>query len=367
MKLIKNSPAYLVTIFLWMIMCYLSWNFGYKVGQTSSSWNWNYNRRVVEDSVRNDQSERSRGLEIAERLVHDRFPRFCQYDNQVDRNKTDIVVFGPPPKCGGRTVLSLAFAVSQSNNLIIKSALNYSLDTNSELFPQSMGFHAQRYMYRIIHSLNSNPGFIYTNLRFTPLTSSERSTLLQIGLIRDPLQRLTSSFYHARFGNRLEAKVVDDATWRKRLKDKHIDANETLDDCVRNKMSECLGEQTKGVLVKQFCGYHRDCQTASPAALLRAKNNVRNHFLIVGVLEEFDDFVQVLEKLRPAIFSGSFHKLGTDERVKGVIRDSRTIGLQSVTEATEAIVRKHLAMDYDFYYFIQWRFMKQREECGINS
>ncbi|PIK61480.1 hypothetical protein BSL78_01605 [Apostichopus japonicus] len=210
-------------------------------------------------------------------------------------------------------------------------------------------------------------GFLYTNARFVQADTVQSTALLRIGLIRDPMQRMVSSFYHRRFGDRLTAKTVDDATWERHLKAKSVDINEIFDDCVKNKMSECVAEYTKGTLLKQFCGYHSDCKTASPAALLRAKNNVRNNYLVVGILEEIDDFVRVLEKIRPSLFQGAFDKLENDERIQSVIKNSRTVGIQSVSELTKGIIKKHLAIDYEFYYFIQWRFLKQKENVVFNN
>lgn len=357
MKSLKlGNPVYALTVCLWLTMGYLAWNLGYEVGQSSVNRGRVYDGRPVQDHPKIAENDSDRNSKNDESKT-EHFPRPCEQNRVSSTNLKEIVIFGSVPKCGGRTLLSLMFALSQPNDLKVKSALNYSLENGSEVAPR-------QYINRMIQPF-TKAGFLYTNARFVQADTVQSTALLRIGLIRDPMQRLVSSFYHRRFGDRLTAKTVDDATWERHLKAKSVDINEIFDDCVKNKMSECVAEYTKGTLVKQFCGYHSDCKTASPAALLRAKNNVRNNYLVVGILEEIDDFVRVLEKIRPSLFQGAFDKLENDERIQSVIKNSRTVGLQSVSELTKGIIKKHLAIDYEFYYFIQWRFLKQKEECGV--
>lgn len=347
------NSAYAVTILLWLVMCYMAWNFGYEVGKASVGGGLERTDRTARRQGNNYngsklllQGERAAKLE-------ERFPRPCQ---RTGDGTSQIVIFNTIPKCGGRTILSLTFALKQSLKVNIKSALNFSLEGSSN-------FKVLGYMNRVFSNLPS-PGCIYTNTRFVALQTIPSKTPIRIGLIRDPMQRLVSAFYHARFGDRMSASAVDDETWQKQLQKNHKNISESFDDCVKSKSSECLGEETRGALVKQFCGYDTVCSTASPAALLRAKENVKNHYLLVGVLEEIDDFVRVLEKLVPSVFSGGFHTLENDKRVQSVIANSRTIGVESVSEQTKGIIKKHLSLDFEFYYFIQWRFMKQKEACG---
>ena len=62
------------------------------------------------------------------------------------------------------------------------------------------------------------------------------------------------------------------------------------------------------VQLKYFCGYadFGACEAAAQDALDIAVRNVDRHFLVVGLVERFDESLKLLERLLPVVFDGIF-------------------------------------------------------------
>jgi len=55
-----------------------------------------------------------------------------------------------------------------------------------------------------------------------------------------------------------------------------------------------------------FCGHASECwRPGSKWALEQAKTNLVSHYLVVGLTEEMEQFVTVLEAVIPRLFSGA--------------------------------------------------------------
>jgi dermatan/chondrotin sulfate uronyl 2-O-sulfotransferase UST len=59
-----------------------------------------------------------------------------------------------------------------------------------------------------------------------------------------------------------------------------------------------------------FCGHDPFCaEFNSKRALLRAKENVERHYAVVGVIEEVNKTLAVLEDVLPDVFKGDSRRL----------------------------------------------------------
>lgn len=70
---------------------------------------------------------------------------------------------------------------------------------------------------------------------------------------------------------------------------------------------EChfVNGQSYDLTIPYFCGQHPDCMILNNAwALSRAKSNVERYYKVVGVLEELNATLQVLEYKLPYFFKG---------------------------------------------------------------
>ena len=118
---------------------------------------------------------------------------------------------------------------------------------------------------------------------------------LYINIIRNPLDRLVSYYYFVRYG--------DD--FRPNLRRRKAGNKETFDECVDNKGYDCDPEHL-WLQIPFFCGQDAECwQPGNNWALERAKYNLLNNYLVVGLTEQLGDFIAVMEATLPRIFRGS--------------------------------------------------------------
>ena len=98
--------------------------------------------------------------------------------------------------------------------------------------------------------------------------------------------------------------------------------NMTIDECTRS--GKCCKNQIRAIdhilqhntenqecsrpysnLIPFFCGSSKVCQKRNDEALEIAKQNVRNKYTIVGIMEDFPTTMKALESLIPRFFMGA--------------------------------------------------------------
>ena len=66
-----------------------------------------------------------------------------------------------------------------------------------------------------------------------------------------------------------------------------------------------------------FCGQEPECtRHNSRQALMTAIENVERHYPVVGVLEEMDSTLRVMQAVLPRFFNGIHDKFGGDQTCK---------------------------------------------------
>ena len=69
-------------------------------------------------------------------------------------------------------------------------------------------------------------------------------------------------------------------------------------------------------MIPFFCGQGPTCKRATKEAFETARNNLVSEYFLVGITEQFDDMVTILEKLIPSYFNGLSQKWATFGWVK---------------------------------------------------
>ena len=106
-----------------------------------------------------------------------------------------------------------------------------------------------------------------------------------------------------------------------------------------------------------FCGNAPECDEFDGEAMLkRSVENVERYFAVVGVLEDLDASVRILEALLPRYFSGAAEILATQptERHK-----NRNIYKQAQSREFRAALAANLTRELEFYHFCRQRLRKQ--------
>ncbi|TGZ62915.1 hypothetical protein CRM22_007170 [Opisthorchis felineus] len=242
------------------------------------------------------------------------------------KHNINLVVYNRVPKTGGTSLVHLIYHLCKRNNVGI-TMVNISWN----------GVYLNRFnQLQLVHNMSNRryarPLLLHGHFVF--LNFAQFGSTLQpiyLNMIRDPLERLVSHYYFLRFGDDFRPNVI-----RKRMK--HSDRQQTFDDCVVNGGFDCQPKDL-WVQVPFFCGHAAYCRIpGNPEALETAKRRVTEDYLLVGLTEEFDEFVTLLEKLLPRFFQGSTdllqgadgwhlrrtkHKFPVNASTRAVFRDSR--------------------------------------------
>lgn len=110
-----------------------------------------------------------------------------------------------------------------------------------------------------------------------------------VTVIRDPLSRFVSSYLYYHFSSKPHIQSM--------LKLEH--RNESIAQCIARKHNGC----SHNLLTKYFCGHAAYCSKGTTKALRAAKKNMKENFIIVGILEKMEKTLGVLKKVLPLYFS----------------------------------------------------------------
>jgi len=198
-----------------------------------------------------------------------------------------------------------------------------------------------------------------------------------INVVRDPVARFSSRYYFNRFGWGLSSGARRQ-TWKN-----EADINQTLDECV-GKGSECE-EVTDAlqVMVQYFCGTDNECGTKengekeipgevkhtdwikTAKATERAKVNIIKNYYMIGVLEHFDETLDLFDKMLPEFFGGA--KIASRDPIVGAKRESsKTSANAGYSDTTRELLEQGvLRYEMDLYNLCKAIFFKRLDFYGI--
>ncbi|MEQ2208828.1 hypothetical protein XENOCAPTIV_016327, partial [Xenoophorus captivus] len=101
-------------------------------------------------------------------------------------------------------------------------------------------------------------------------------------------------------------------------------------------------------------------------ALERAKQNVLENYLLVGILEELEDVLLMLERLLPHYFSGVLDIYKSPEyRKMGNL--TGTVRKHTPTVEALQVLYHRMRYEYEFYDFIRDQFHLMKKKIGLRS
>jgi len=183
--------------------------------------------------------------------------------------------------------------------------------------------------------------FYYTN--YTPHLALNYS---YVTLVRDPVDRLISSYYYYHYSTK---KYIQKMLPNGRK-------NETLLDCVRYAHEGC----THNLLTKYFCGHSKLCSNGSSQALEIAKYNLEHKFVAVGLVENLTQSVQLFQKLLPAFFPPM--SLDDINKILPFTNKNKRIG--EVSNLIIKIIQMKNQADIQLYQFAKKLFLDKITRCN---
>ena len=156
-------------------------------------------------------------------------------------------------------------------------------------------------------------------------------------IIRDPLEHRISMYYYL---IRRE---------HKRLK------NVSLDKCLEQKLDICTNkyyDNSKFNIITYFCGQEEMCRQNTDASLTKAISHVERYYTVVGIQEDFQSTIELLEHTYPTFMSGAL------QLFKSKIPANKSPNRLNDSETTKSFLMSQLSKDYIFYQYIKKRFYK---------
>lgn len=201
-----------------------------------------------------------------------------------------VIIYNRVPKTGSTSFMGVAYDLCSRNNF---NVLHINTTRNSHVLSLS---DQVRFVHNVTNWTAKKPGLYHGHIAFLDFKRFGISKQpIFINIVRKPLDRLVSYYYFLRYGDDFRPYVV-----RRRQGNKM-----TFDDCVLKREKDCDPENM-WLQVPFFCGHYAECWVpGSEWALSQAKLNLVQHYFLVGVTEELQDFIALLEAALPRFFQGA--------------------------------------------------------------
>jgi len=273
--------------------------------------------------------------------------------NNTKNAKKDILFFNRVPKVGSQTTMELLKSLS------IKNKFHYHKDRTQKVETIKLSQSEEKWLSNLLDFFNP-PSVYVKHVCFVNFTQFNLDMPIYVNMVRDPVERVISWYYYVRapwyFVERKRAfpdLPLPNPNWLRK----------DYDTCVRRGDKECRyqdGDERDdfGQLTEFFCGQEDDCTGFNTeVAMRKAKENVEKHYAVVGVLEELNKTLTVLEHYVPRFFKGAKDVYYNEVQVFSKI--NRNIYKPPVAEATKDIVRKNFTRELEFFDFCKQRLHKQ--------
>ncbi|KAL4624007.1 uronyl 2-sulfotransferase-like, partial [Arapaima gigas] len=271
-------------------------------------------------------------------------PRVLPFPSQVVYNRVG--------KCGSRTVVLLLRVLAERHQFTLVSS---DIHNKTRLTK-----HEQVALMRNISNIPKP--FLFT--RHVHFLNFSRFTIEQpvyINIIRDPISRFLSNYFFRRFGDwRGEQNHLIRTPGMKDF-ERYLDINV----CILENYPECSNPRLF-YIIPYFCGQHPQCREPGTWALERAKKNVLENYLLVGILEELEDVLLLLERLLPHFFSNVLTIYKSPEYRK-LGNMTGTVKKHTPTLRALQVLYQRMKYEYDFYYFIRDQFHLMKKKIGLKS
>ncbi|XP_055709524.1 heparin sulfate O-sulfotransferase [Phlebotomus papatasi] len=303
---------------------------------------YNYSLSSKLEEIRRNIASQSRSNDVNERTsqLSGRRP-----EDTYSFNENLIVIYNRVPKTGSTSFVNLAYDLCKKNHFHVLH-INISGNMHVLSLPNQIDF------VRNITAWNQmKPALYHGHMAFLDFSKFGMPTKpLYINLIRKPLDRLVSYYYFLRFGDNYRPNLV-----RRKAGDKM-----TFDECVDQQQADC-DPKLMWLQIPFFCGHAAECwEPGSSWALAQAKRNLVYEYALVGLTEEMEDFISLLEAALPRLFTGFLNHYTNSNRSHLRITTSKIEpNKDTVDKIQESEVWK---MENELYEFAaqQFYYMKKK-------
>jgi len=189
-----------------------------------------------------------------------------------------------------------------------------------------------------------------------------------INVAREPVSRFVSSYYFRRYGfNRHEG------VRNKRVKNGERKVEMELEECISTEAPECSESESNQAFLEYICGSSQiwpDCATHAsenrPKALERAKKHVLHNYFVIGILEDIENTLSLLERMIPSVFTGApeiYEKIGDQ-----ILNQTMTAKKGTISEhSRRKLEQGPLRYQVDLYNLIKALYQEKLHKYGITK
>ena len=263
-------------------------------------------------------------------------------DNFCTPSSHSVVFLMRIAKCASTSLVELVNSLSKRNKFMFvfnrSGAYNWKQE---EIMQVSEVCSRKLARSQELKEFNVKELVVYArHLYFTDFRSLEYT---YITFVRDPVSRVASSYFYYHFSHKPGIRQLIPPQHR----------GENLLDCVRFNHDGCVAN----LMTKYFCGHDHFCGSGSPEAVSRAKENMKNKFIVIGVMEMMKSSMDLLRLLLPAVFDGTSDL--PELNANDVHHD--------LTEEEQYMIRIMNMADYQVYYFAIDLLNEQLSHCSITT
>eukprot|EP00736_Rhodelphis_marinus_P004668 Rmarinus@m.29852 len=204
------------------------------------------------------------------------------------------------------------------------------------------------------------PLMVFTHHFFSPLQLWKHlypvKGRVYVNVMRSVLDHAASYYDFVRWGSKKDAPMYA----RLPL------ADMTIEECVRSYSAgnatfgrDCVGFNLQTAF---YCGTHPSCFDGSREGLERAKRNIRENYIVVGVMERMEETIYLLEKLVPSHFTNG-RKLYSAMTQHNVNKRRKT---RTLAPDVERLLREWNVLDLELYDWVNVRMDALLQHCQNN-
>ncbi|KAF5288273.1 hypothetical protein FQA39_LY04041 [Lamprigera yunnana] len=224
--------------------------------------------------------------------------------NNTRKAQQDIIFFNRVPKVGSQTFMELL------RRLSIRNAFGFHQDHVQRVETIRLAPDDQIRLAALVSSYES-PSVYIKHVCFTNFSEFELPEPIYVNIVRDPVERVISWYYYVRAPwYYVERKLafpdipLPDPKWLKKDFETCVVSGDRECKYLKGETREGIGDHRRQSMF--FCGHHEECTPFNTeGALERAKRAVDQHYAVVGVLEDLNKTLTVLEHYIPKFFKGA--------------------------------------------------------------
>lgn len=272
--------------------------------------------------------------------------------NNTRHHEKLTLMFNRVPKVGSQSTMELLRSLSYRNGF------TFHRDRPQKVENIKLTHREEKRLVKLVDVFRP-PSVYVKHVCYINFTEYNVTQPIYVNMVRDPVERAISWYYYVRapwyFVERKQAfpeLPLPSSQWLRK----------DYETCVSNGDKECQyveGDERPDFaqLTEFFCGQDRKCTGFNTDyAMQKAKENVERHYAVVGILEEINMTLTVLEHYVPRFFKGA-KKLYWDEVKYSKV--NKNIYKPKVQQRVKEIVRQNFTREMEFYNFCRQRLHKQ--------